>query len=266
MESKMNKSTLTIVGSGIKFFAHLTSEVKSVIAQSDKVLYLVNDPLIEEWLKENNPKSESLEFLYGANTYRLESYKKITMHILNVLKKTTHLCVVLYGHPSVFAQPALDAVINAKKEGFNTQVLPGISAEDCLFADLYIDPGEYGCQSFEATDFLIRPRQFDNSCHLILWQIGSIGLLGFEKTHHYDVAINLLVEVLSNYYSLNHEVIIYEAAQYPMFLPRIQRVLLSKLPLIKLNSTSTLYVPPFIKAKFDMQVMEKLGICVEHLI
>jgi hypothetical protein len=37
-------------------------------------------------------------------------------------------------------------------------MLPGISAEDCLFADLGIDPGIYGCQSYEATDFLANGR------------------------------------------------------------------------------------------------------------
>ena len=51
------------------------------------------------------------------------------------------------------------------REGFNAQMLAGISAEDCLFADLGLDPGKNGCQSFEATDFLIRRRQFEpTSC------------------------------------------------------------------------------------------------------
>jgi len=34
-------------------------------------------------------------------------------------------------------------------------MLPGISAEDCLFADIGVDPGIYGCQSFEATDLFV---------------------------------------------------------------------------------------------------------------
>jgi len=31
-------------------------------------------------------------------------------------------------------------------------MLPGISAEDCLVADLGIDPASSGCQSYEAND------------------------------------------------------------------------------------------------------------------
>jgi hypothetical protein len=34
-------------------------------------------------------------------------------------------------------------------------MLPAVSAEDCLFADLGVDPGAAGCQSHEAADFLI---------------------------------------------------------------------------------------------------------------
>jgi uncharacterized protein YabN with tetrapyrrole methylase and pyrophosphatase domain len=79
--------------------------------------------------------------------------------------------VVFYGHPTVFAKSALDAVIKLEKENYVTKILPAISSEDCLFADLRIDPGSDGCQSYEATDFLIRRKKIDPTSHLILWQI-----------------------------------------------------------------------------------------------
>src|SRR2546429_6584747 len=43
----------------------------------------------------------------------------------------------------------------AREEGFEAEMLPAVSAEDCLFADLGVDPGDEGCQSFEATSFLL---------------------------------------------------------------------------------------------------------------
>src|SRR6059036_2752839 len=57
----------------------------------------------------------------------------------------------------------------------NARMLPGISSEDCLFADLGVDPGQNSCQSFEATDFLASRRRFDPSSELILWQVGVLG-------------------------------------------------------------------------------------------
>ena len=112
-----------------------------------------------------------------------------------------HICVALEGHPSVFATPALNAVILAKQHGYYAKILPGISSEDCLFADLLIDPGSSGCQSFEATDFLIHKRIFDPTCHLILWQVDEIGILKSQRstnlaTKNLQLSANLFNEIL----------------------------------------------------------------------
>lgn len=261
----MKRNSLTIIGSGIKSLAHLTREATTYIAQSDKVLYLVNEPLIEEWIKKNSKSAESLNDLYFKYPLRLQSYKAITHYILENLIGVHHLSVVLYGHPTVFAQPALDAVIQAKKEGFITHILPGVSAEDCLFADLLIDPGEYGCLSLEATDFLIRPRVFSPSSHLILWQIGCIGLLQHQSLHDNKRGAEILLKKLSEFYPQSHPVIIYEAAQYAHFQPRIDQIPLKKLPKTKVTALSTLYVPPVSKAEFDHDMLKTLNIDIVHL-
>ena len=58
-------------------------------------------------------------------------------------------------------------------------MLPGISSEDCLFADLGVDPGVSGCQSYEATDFLMNAPIIDSSTQLILWPFqGKDGPMG----------------------------------------------------------------------------------------
>jgi hypothetical protein len=46
----MTYSSLVVVGSSIKFISHLTTEAKTYIEQSNKVLYLVNEPAIKEWV------------------------------------------------------------------------------------------------------------------------------------------------------------------------------------------------------------------------
>src|SRR3990167_6833486 len=119
--------------------SHLTHEAKIYIEQSDKVLYLVNEPAMKEWICKSNVNSESLDGLYFKYPLRSQCYKAIADYVLEVLRTNINVCVVLYGHPLVFAQPAMMAVIKARKEGYPVKVLPGISAEDCLFADLLVD-------------------------------------------------------------------------------------------------------------------------------
>ncbi len=170
------------------------------------------------------------------------------------------MCAIFYGHPTVCAQPGILAVEQAKKEGFNTRVLPGISAEDCLFADLLVNPASSGCQSFEASDFIVYQRPFSTASHLILWQVGFIGALGPVHAHDNTAGIRLLTDYLATQYPLTHEVVLYEAAQYPHFQPRIDKLMLKDLPYAKTTPITTLYVPPASELKRSNAVMQALGI------
>ncbi len=260
MDISPNASSLVVVGSGIKFFAHLTTEAITYIQQSDVVLYLVNDPILKLWIQKQNKNTEALDFLYNSSPLRTEVYQRITNYVLEHLYQKKHVCFVLYGHPSIFSRPGLDAVRQAQKKGYFAKILPGISAEDCLFADLLIDPGSLGCQSFEATDFLIHQRKFDVSSHLILWQIDAIGIVDQESTNNKKIGILLLLDYLKHFYNPEDEIIIYEAAQYPGFEPIITRIQLQCLPDIQLSAISTLYVPPIKKARCNRTVLSELGL------
>ncbi|KTD11695.1 tetrapyrrole methylase [Legionella gratiana] len=55
--------------------------------------------------------SESLETLYFKYSNRQDSYNAITEKIIFEYKQYSSLCVVFYGHPTFFADFALDAVI-----------------------------------------------------------------------------------------------------------------------------------------------------------
>jgi tetrapyrrole methylase family protein/MazG family protein len=261
----MSNASLIVVGSGIKFISHLTTEARTYIEQSNKVLYLVNEPAMKSWIQKTNPQAESLDNLYIKHRLRRDCYLGITQYILEMLRKNQHVCVVLYGHPTVFSKPALDAVIQAKNEGYYAKVLPDISSEDCLFADLLIDPGSCGCQSFEATDFLIHHRQFDRNSHVILWQIGSIGILDHAVTRETTKNIDVLVDYLSQYYSAEYEVIVYEAAQYPCFEPSITRLPLKELSQTDISGISTLYIPPISTTPCDVKMLAALKININDL-
>lgn len=255
-----NNASLVVVGVGIKFLSHLTIEARSNIEQSDIVLYLVNEPAMKEWIKQANPSTESLDNIYFKHESRLEAYKAITDYILTRLESGLHVCVVLYGHPTVFAMPALDAVKIAKNRGYNTKILPGISAEDCLFADLLVDPGVNGYMSFEATDLLIYQRKIDPSCHLVIWQISVIGAQGHASEHDNSAGQAILTEYLLKYYNKEHLITIYVAALYPTFEPIINTVKLSDLANYNIPVIASLYIPPYKKAEYHLPTLKALGI------
>jgi tetrapyrrole methylase family protein/MazG family protein len=238
------KNTLIIVGVGIKFLSHLTVEVEASIKKSDKVLYLVNDPAVKIWIKKANQNNESLDFLYNSSQIRKKNYLKIAEYINNTLNCTKTLCFVMYGHPTFLGEPSIYAINLAAKSGHDTYVLPGVSSEGCLFADLKIDPSTCGCQSFEATDFIVYNREFDTSCHLVLFQIGMIGIKENYKNQNPKIGLEILKKYLLEKYSTDHTVILYEAAQYPLIKPTIKEIFLMDLSEYKVTPLTTLYVPP----------------------
>jgi uncharacterized protein YabN with tetrapyrrole methylase and pyrophosphatase domain len=239
------RGSLTIVGTGIGLVGQATLEAVASIERSDRVLYLVTNPVTEAWLRDLNPAAISLADCYSPGKPRLTSYDEMVERILGEVRTGRKVCVALYGHPGVFVDPSHRAITRAREEGFPARMLPGVSAEDCLFADLGMDPAMDGCQSFEATDFLERHRRFDASSSLVLWQITAIrqDSVG-EPAALKRKGVLALRTALARTYPASHEVIVYEASQLPICEPTILRVPLRRLGRVKLPPMATLYVPP----------------------
>ncbi|MEJ7738095.1 MAG: SAM-dependent methyltransferase [Chitinophagaceae bacterium] len=236
---------LVIIGTGIRTVGQLTTESIAWMKKAEKLYYVVGDPIGEEVIKELNPKgAQTLTDLYGEGKDRIDTYNEMIATIMKSVREGHMTVGAFYGHPGVFAYPSHESVRIAKEEGYKAVMLPGISAEDCLFADLGVDPAKSGCQSYEATDFLANSRIIDNSSQVILWQIGVLGDWTFKKTAYDTSAMPLLVEKLCTYYPPEHLVTIYEASIFIGFDPIVKKVPIYQLPYSALNSASTLYIPP----------------------
>ncbi|WP_298624410.1 SAM-dependent methyltransferase [uncultured Legionella sp.] len=254
---------LIIIGSGIKSLAHLTQEVLVIIKQSEKVLYLLNEPYLKEWIERESKISESLEPIYFAQEKRIDNYKAITNYIVEEYKKHSSLCFISYGHPTIYDMPAITAAREINEQGGNAIILPAISSMDCLFADLVIDPSDSGCYSADATDFLIYSRPFDPRSHLILLQVGAIATYNQETTHH----VHVLRDYLLKYYEKEHRVCYYEAALYPQQKPRMDFFPLSMMAEQPVNGLTTLYIPPINKAtQCNMEMLKLLNMEIDNFL
>jgi hypothetical protein len=254
----MDPGSLTVVGTGFGG-GQITADSADVIASSEKVVYLLPDADADEWIRAANPTSESLGAFYVGRANRLETYLDITEHILSYVRSGLRVCAVFYGHPGVFVFPSHEAIIRAGEEGFAARMLPGISAEDCLFSDLGVDPGRRGCRTFDATDYLIRRRQPDTTVPLILWQVGAVGRTDYPLDDN-RANLAILAEVLRSQYGPGHEAVIYEAAAGPHREAAIEYVRLERLSAAPVRLTSTLYVPPRDEPVIDEGMVARLGL------
>jgi siroheme synthase len=257
--SQVGKGSLTVVGTGIRIVGQLTMEAIACMRAADRLLYIVTDPLSEETIRHLNPEgAESLAVFYADGKPRIETYEEMVERTLTCVRSGMATCFAAYGHPGVFAYPTHEAIRRARAEGYPARMLPGVSAEDCLFADMGIDPSTSGCQSYEATDFLLCRRSIDTTAGLILWQIGLVCDPTYS-VHGYDTSgLPLLVARLCRSYPPDHVVYIYEAPTYPGQEPSISALPLCALASSALRPMSTLYIPPSRLPTIDPEIARKI--------
>jgi hypothetical protein len=252
------RGSLTVVGTGIEVPGHVTQQALSCLETADEVLYLVSEPVAAEWIEQVSPNARSLADLYEPGRDRAEIYASIVEAILEPVRQGASVCVAFYGHPGVFVNPSHDAIRRARDEGFAARMLPGVSTDACLFADLGVDPADSGCQSYEATDLLLYERTLDPSAALIIWQAGAVGNLAFAPDGDTS-RLPLLVEYLRRWYPPDHRVVLYEASSYAVVGPGMKTVELSALVTTDLWPMATLYLEPVPREPAN-EMAERLGL------
>jgi len=258
MTETANAGSLTVIGSGIKSVAHMTLEAKAIIEAADVVLVCSADAVTDAFLRELNPNVEDLHVYYGIDVRRRKTYEAMTARMVEMVRRGKDVAVVFYGHPGVFVDPTFAAINQVREMGRPAVMRPGISAEDCLIADLEIDPAAQGFQTYEATYYLTRRIVIDVRVPLVLWQVALVGDSSYPQGGFDSRNLGFLVSHLQELYGDDHEVVIYEAAQHPLARPRIWPVPLSGLGPEHVTGISTMFVPPKEPAFIDTDLVEAM--------
>ncbi|MDE2315193.1 MAG: hypothetical protein KGK06_02190 [Xanthomonadaceae bacterium] len=252
------RGRLACVGLGMTLGSHLTPLARSHIAQADVVFAGLSDAIAEEWLKRMHPDVRSLQPYYAEGKPRMKTYREWVALMMDELRAGKRVCGVFYGHPGIFAWSPHKVIAQARAEGYDAYMEPGISAEDCLYADLGFDPGRYGCQHFEASQLLYCERRIDPAAYLVLWQVGVVGNRSVGRFDTGPAYRALLVERLEQDYPPDHEVIVYRGATLPIEQPRIQRITLRELATVPLTAEETVVLPPAVTLQSNHAMLERL--------
>lgn len=256
----MKRGSLVVVGTGYRVASQTTPEALASIQSAEKFFYLVADVVTEAWLDRLNPAAESLRDSYAQGRDRTDTYEEIVERILAPVRNGLKVCVAFYGHPGIFAHSTHEAIRRARKEGFPARMLPGVSAADCLFADLGIDPSD-GCQIYDATSFVILKPKTDSSCGLILLQAGAVGVGTCETEALWSRSgLEVLAEVLIKRYSPRHKIVLYTAPHFPVCDPVIRRTSLARFAHADVTIATTVYVPPDTERRWDRKMAARLGL------
>ncbi|PZD94792.1 hypothetical protein DNH61_16310 [Paenibacillus sambharensis] len=256
------KGRLIIMGSGIAS-AGFTLDTEMYLKAADYVFFVVTDAVTKIWIRERRPDAYDLSALYSDNKPRYSTYMQMTEAMLYYVRQGKTVAGIYYGHPGVFALSTHRAVAIARREGHQAVMKPGISALDCLCADLGVDPSYPGMQTMEATDMLLRGKAPDTTQHVVLWQAGLVGVTGFRRRGYLNKNFNVLVEFLQGVYGPDYEVTHYIAAHYPTLPPVVDQWRLSDLLMpdvqASIQGLSTFYIPPKDSTESHVEMAVRIG-------
>lgn len=257
MQKIKKAGSIVCVGTGMTVGAHMAPIARSHIENAD-IVFFAGHPLMEMWVKEMNANLHSLQVFYAEGKDRRITYKEMVNAMMTEVRAGKKVVGAFYGHPGVFAIPPHKVIETAKNEGYAAHMVPGISAEDCLYADLGVDPGAVGSQHFEASQFMLYKRNIDPSAYLILWQVGIAGDKSAAKLSTGKAYRQILVELLNEYYPNEHKVALYECPTVAMNKPRIEWIRLGDFVDAELSLITTMLITPSKKLLKNQKILNKL--------
>jgi uncharacterized protein YabN with tetrapyrrole methylase and pyrophosphatase domain len=251
--------SIVIVGTGMTLGAHITPICRSHIEQAD-VVFCSCHPMHVLWLKQMNKDVRNLQSLYAEGKDRRKTYQQMIDTMMAEVRNGKNVVGAFYGHPGVFAWAPHKVIEKALSEGYSAHMEPGISAEDCLYAHIGVDPGRVGSQHFEASQFMFYKRNIDVTAYLILWQVAIAGDRSIKRFYTENVYRGLLVEMLNEYYPLEHKVVLYECPTLATESPRIEWITLEELATADVSLITTLMIPPCKKLQKNVEILNKLSL------
>lgn len=251
--------SLVCVGTGMTLGAHISPIAKSHIEQADIVFSLMANGFTQQWLEGMNADVRTLQGFYLEGKNRDITYNEMVEAILTQVRRGKKVVAAFYGHPGVFACVSHRAINKAKAENLLATMEPGISAEDCLYADLGIDPGKTGCIHYETSQFMFYQRNIETSAHLILWQVALAGDKSCAKLYTDSAYREVLVELLLEHYPRDHQVILYQAKGIAIDTMRAEYIPITELVDAELFMHTTLVIPPCKKMQPNDKVLARLA-------
>ena len=204
-----SRGSLLVVGFGIGMAGQVTVEALAAIKTAERLFYVAGAPAAGAWLRGLNARAVSLSTLYEPGKRRELTYAEMAECVPAATSERGRADGgTLYGHPGVRVGSGHAAVRVAREEGYTAMMLPGVSAEACLYADTGLNPLTYGCQSYEASAFVVRQPVISTTALLLLWQVGVIGYVTPRYTRDAHLpGLERLRQALLQHYPPEHAVI-----------------------------------------------------------
>ena len=241
----------------------MTLEAAAWIRCADVVGDCVSDPATIVWIKENAKREHDLDDLYGNAKRRLDTYNEMVEVMCNYVREGLTVAGVFTAIRGCSVIPPTPRSRSSAAKTMKSRRSPRLARTACCRRRLR--PAVGGIQMVEATDLVLRRRPLLTDSHVIVWQIGSVGDLGFNYGGYDNRNLKRLIAYLEGFYPPDTKVLHYAAALFPINDSKLSWVRLADLGNDRVTGISTLYIPPLAKRQVDNDAAVELGIFVERI-
>lgn len=240
----MRKTSIYLLGSGIKGALHFTVETVQALRACRRVFVLHADQGVIDSVREHCTEIEDLISLYTGQTLRDDVYRQISHRLVETALASAPVAFLVHGHP-LFLVSATEYTLNlAEHHDLRVSVLPAVSSFDTLLCDLRIDYG-YGVQIFDTTTLLKAGWIPNPQIPLLLFQLASTLNRTVISGDPDREVLRPLIELLAPLYGADHRAqVVWSSAHV------LETSLITELPIRELATADlelwrrpTLYVP-----------------------
>jgi hypothetical protein len=256
-----------VVGLGINGFDQVTPETINALRKCQHVYYVSSSLGTEEFFKHNSIPSTDLFSCYEEGKHRSIAYQKMAEKVVAHAIEGGPIALAEYGHPTVFAYPPFIISKLCKIFDLKMKVLPAVSAMDCIFAELMIDPAHNGLQMYEATDLILRDRPLLSDVGALIWQVGAVETALYSSNAGKPERYGRLATHLIKYYPPTHVITAIYSSNHPLIRSQIYEFPLWALPdhAEVLHAGYTLYIPPAEMRKVSNYQVDQDSRSMSHL-
>jgi hypothetical protein len=259
---------LYIVGLGIRGTEQITPEAGAALRACRKVYFGAEQRGIAEYLQRYGCEVEDLYALAEPGASRPATYQRMADKVLQAARERPPVGFAVYGHPMILVLPTRLIRQQAPELGLSVKVIPGVSALDCLLADLGFDPCERGLIQYEATYALLYQPPLDPAAACLLWQAGM------AETVLYDLGVSRpgrfrrLSDYLARFHPGGHRVALAISPRDPLDGPIIAWLTIDELREAHedVMSGATLFIPPSSEPEVSDKELESLLADPAHLV
>lgn len=219
-----------IVGLGVLNVDQITHQAQRAIKRCREVLYVDTGIATGAYLEGLCPRITSLyEMSYQETGHRLNAYYQMAARVVEAALDHPPVAFAMHGHPIVGTYAPFLIQDMAGLLSLEVEVQPGISAMDCLCAELMLDPTVAGLQMYEATDLLLRRRPLQRDVPAMIWQVGCVESRLHTMRVSKPTRFERLRDHLLRYYPPAHEVTAAYSSPHPLLPSALHRFTLGAL-------------------------------------